>query len=406
MALFQPLTGLALFQSMVEQYSTESATPANTDEGSTLGAIFEAAVLLSLQLQQQIVYLFQVSRIATSYGLDLDTAVNPFGVFRLGPNQASGIVTATYPAGPAQTIQVGAVVQTQGGVLFEVIADPNNTTGDYDSGLNGYQNNPVVTIIVQCTQTGLIGNVLPNTITLPYTGSGIAPIPGSPAITNPSAFINAVATETDDQLKARFASYISGGGNSSCDEEAIKAAIAGFIPQSQSIPSGAAITYSYGDLWSYSPTGTPALEPNVPGWFTIIAAQANSGSIPPSGLAPALKAAILPVRAGGIMFAVIPPVIKEVDVIGKVVVSQGYSQFVVIPAVTAAYIAYVNGIGLDPDGGATVCSPFGVYVALSKVPGVERIDGLVLNNGLQDIFAPFGDMFSAGTTDFSWEMVC
>src|SRR5580700_4756422 len=166
MSNFTPLTAQQLLDAAVQAYNAEAETPANTDPGSSAGALLEACVLLALQLQQEISYQFDVSRLLTSSGPDVDSFVEPFGIARGGSSPASGQVTFTYPTGQQQTILVGSQVQKQGGVTFTVVADPNNVTGDYYPNLNGYLANPTATVLVQCNQTGIIGNVLANAITL------------------------------------------------------------------------------------------------------------------------------------------------------------------------------------------------------------------------------------------------
>lgn len=416
MSNFTPLTGSQILQRMLEQYASEASTAAATDPGSTMGAMFEAETLLALQLQQQIIYLFTISRLASCNGADVDSFVNPFGCFRNGPNSATGTVTFTYPVGAgAQTILNGAMVQTEDGAIFTVVPDPNNTTGDYNVSLgNGYTNTGVVTVLVQCNQTGLIGNVLANTITLQYSGG--FPIPGSPVITNPNAFTNGVANETDAQLKQRFAFYISGGGSGT--PNAIIAAIAGFVPPVGSgMPNGASLTFSYGDMWSYAPSGA-GLVSNTPGWFTIIVNVANQNGLPPVQLLgpPANSGGVggssLPggylsqtiidaVRPAGIAFAIIAPTLITVSGSGKVVVANGYNAAAVVQAVNNAFGAFVNGIGLDPLGNSTVCSLMAAYVALSQVPGVLRIDSLLLNGTTNDVTATFGNQLVAGSASFT-----
>lgn len=384
---YTPSTGQQLLNLAVQAYNSEAAVPANTNPGSTLGAIFEAGVLLGLQLQQQISYQFDISRLASSTGSDVDSFVQPFGIARGGPTFASGAVTFSYPVGQQQTILVGSQVQTPSGVIFTVIADPNNTTGDFNTSLNGYIANPVATTLVQCNQSGIIGNVLANTITLQY--GGFPPIVGSPTITNPSAFTNAIATETDSALKVRFAQFISGGGEGTVNS---------IIAAVSNVQSG--ITFSYGDQWESVWNGSSwVLTPNTQGWFTIVANIANQASTSgATALCTAINNAIMfAVRPAGISYNVIPPTLQTVKGAGHVVLQPGYAAASVLAAVGTAFQAFVNGIGLNQYGATTVCAISQVAAALQAVPGVYYVDGITLNGYGADILGQFGTQLVAST---------
>jgi hypothetical protein len=395
MANFTPLTGAQLLQQMVTEYTAEAATPAATDTGSTMGAIFEAAVLLALQIQQQMVYVLQVARLATSYGPDVDSFVNPFGIYRSGATYATGQETFSYNSG-TQLILVGSQVQTPGGVIYTVIADPTNPNFNVNS--NGYFANPTTSATVQCVQSGVVGNTDAGTITLPYSGG--VPIPGNPTLTNPAALINGVATQTDDSLKVQFAQYISGGGEGTINS------ILAAIPDLPGVASYGPLIYSIGDqvMTTPAPTGSMnpyILTPGTPGWFTVVVNEANVPAQPPVGLIEAVQAAlILNYRAAGIAYLVIPPTLQHVDGSGTVVLQPGYVPAQVLPAVNAAFTNFVNGLGLDPYGQPTICSIMAVYVALSQVTGVLRIDNLYLNSFMHDVQAPFGSQLVARNTNF------
>lgn len=398
MSGFTPLTGQQLLNAIIQAYDSEATTPANTGVGSTLGAIFEAAVLLALQLQQQVTYLFDVSRLASSAGPDVDSFVNPFGVYRNGPTASSGAVTFTYGAAVLQpvTILVGTFVSTVSGVLFEVIADPTNA--DYNSGANGYviqTGQTSTSTTVQCTQTGIVGNVLANTITQPYSGGG-PPVPGNPAITNPAAFTSAQASESDQALKVRFAQYISGGGEGTVNS---------IVAEVQAIQAG--LTYSFGDQVKSTLNGnTWDFQSGQPGYFTIVVDIAGApGTITTAEIANiqgnpnggSQSGIMFGYRSAGISYNVVPPVLLPVNIFGNLVIAPGYNGPSVVAAATSAATSFVNNIGLNPYGNPTVCGLFALGAALLAVPGVQDLTGLTLNGNVNDVQAPFGREFTIGT---------
>lgn len=400
MAGFTPYTAAQLLQAELEAYAVEAATPANTGLGSTLLAMFEASVILALQLQQQIVYLFQVARLGTSEGPDVDSFVNPFGVFRNGPNGATGQVTFTYPNAVTQqqVILVGSGVQTTGGVIFNVIADASNP--NYVPGLNGYPVNigqTSTSATVQCSQTGIIGNVLPNTIVLPFGGN--PPIPGSPAINNPAEFTNGLGSETDQALKVRFALFESGGGEGTVNS---------IIAEAETIQSS--LTLAFGDQVQSVLVGQNwTFTSGVPGWFTIIADIAGApGTITPAQIQAIQGNASLPGTTPGIMFGyrgagisynVVAPILITVNGGGNVILAPGANPTTVLAAVDAAFTTFINGIGLNLYGGSTTCSIMALYVALKSVPGLQEVTNLSINGQQNtDLQAPFGSEFVAGST--------
>jgi hypothetical protein len=295
-------------------------------------------------------------------------------------------------AGPSGVlIPVGTIVSPVGGPTFSVI--PGGI--GYNVNANGYYINSGHTSAValcECSVGGVSGNVLPGTITLVIVGPGSQPSPFT--VTNPDApIIQGAAIEVGTQLKNRFALYISGGGSGT--PNAILAATYGVQ---------AGLTVSYGDqVMGVKSMGNWTFTPDTPAWFSLVVAFAGSGADPSDGgaLSDEIKAAILnAVRPAGISFAVAYPALIPVNGAGQVYVAPGYNSAAVLAAVATAFTTFVNNINLAEYGGPTVCSIMQTYVALSQVPGVLYIDTLQLNGAQVDLVAPFGSMFSAGTTSF------
>ena len=378
---------LAQFQALwATQYTAAALLPANTNPGSSLGSIANADSLLALQIQNEVVYADSISRLATSAGLDVDSFVNPFGVYRIGAVASEGTVTFSTPSpvGTQVVVPVGAIVTTSGGLQFTVIADPSQPT--YSSALNGY----VIAVglsstnaTVQCAVAGTIGNVLAGQITVIF-GSSSAPFPaGVTSVTNGSAFANGVDQESDAALMARFTLTVSSGRVATGN--AITAAV---------LAIQAGLIVSFGDMVNADLSAHTA-------FFTLVVNEANTGTGASSALITSATAAINATRSAGISFACIGPSIVPVNAVATIAVTPGFLSASVIAAVQAAYTAFVNGIGLNATTGSTTCSLAKVYAALLLVPGVDDVTGLTLNGGTADIVAPFANQLVAGTGTFT-----
>lgn len=453
-----------LLQLMVTQYSAEAPIPANTDAGSALEPIFEAAALLALIIQNELLYIDDVARLVTSSGPDVDSFCTAFGVPRLGASASSGGVTCSTPSPVSAqvVVPVGAIFTTQNGLQFIVVADPDNDA--YSASLNGYPiaiGQSSVTVTVNCTAPGSIGNVAANTITEIY-GSSTTPMP-SPVttVTNAEAFEDGVDKESDSAYKNRFMLLVSTG------RVATGNAILGAVASVQDN-----LIYSFGDrVWSTGsstpPSTTTTASASIPavgssvtldaasttalpygafvicydgtnafygqitaigtgtitvtcialiagsgtlangatilfvggnGFFTVVVNEANQSEGPSSILLAAVNAAIAAVRGAGISYQVIGPTLVPINGAGTISVDPSYNASEVLEAVQAAFTAFVNGIGLSIDTTPTVCKYFACAAAILAVPGVTDLTGFTLNAGTADITADFGSQLVAGTT--------
>ncbi len=208
MSGFTPQTLAALESLAATNFSAQPGiTPANTDEGSSLGPIFEAAALLALFIQNENLYLEQILRMATipnspDPSPDLDSFVNPFAIMRLPAVAATGTVACATPSAVTQQIVIpsGAIVASPSGIQFQI--QPNGT--GYSASLGGYPINTgqsSVSVPVTCLTAGIIGNVAANTIFAPVGGPGTPIPPGVNSITNAAAFTNGVNLESNAALK-------------------------------------------------------------------------------------------------------------------------------------------------------------------------------------------------------------
>lgn len=372
-------------------FSANATLPANTNAGSTLGSIFNAEALLALNVQYELVYAASIARLATSFGPDVDSFVNVFAVYRIGASASSGLVTLTTPSPVVSQllIPVGGMLATNSGLLFTIVADPGNTTGFFNAVFNAYvitASTSSANVIVNCNTTGTIGNVAIGQISQIYTPVGGPPITGIQIVANAAAFTNAVNQESDPALKARFTLAMSGGRVGSINAEAFAV---------YSVQEG--LTVSVGDL--EHPDGS-----SWPGGFTIVVNELGQSSGPGAPLLSACQSAALAVKSAGASFVCIGPTLINVNGAGTVYLNAtlptGLTSAQVIANVNAAYILFLNNIGLNANGGSTICPLSLVYSVLQAVPGVAYIDGLALNSSTADISAPFAFQLVAGTANF------
>lgn len=384
----QPRTFEQLQALAAQQYSAEAQLPANTDPGSSLGAIFNAISLLALVVQQEIVYVDQISRLNSIPVLpngqpnpDVDSFCEPFGVPRTGPVAAGGPVNCSSqsPVSALTVVQVDKILTTQNGLQFIVIADDSNP--DYSAGDGGYPiaiGQRTTQASVECLVEGTIGNVQIGQISEAFSS-----IPGVSIFSNPVAFTNGVDFEPDQDYKQRFTLTVSSG------RVATRNAIAAAIEAVQTF-----LTYSLGDQKDAAGNFKIA-------YFTVFVNEIGQSSGPGETLLTAVYDAVDAVRSAGISFQVLAPTLIQVDAAATIVLAPGASAGPTLAACTAAFDVMMNNVGLDPQGGNTYASIGKVYAALLGVDGVFDVQNLLLNGAAVDVVATFGQQLVAGATTFT-----
>lgn len=372
------------------QYASQAAMAANTDAGSSLGSVFDADSMMALLIQAQAIYAQALSRVETSEGADVDSFWEPFNITRIGASASQGGWTLTTPSpvvGPDLIVPVGGVGSTETGLLFTIIADDSNP--NYSSADNGYPiaaGESSVIATVECQTTGIIGNVLAGTITQIYAGAGIPVISGISTVTNAAAFTNGLDRESDAQFNTRGTLLVSTG------TVATKNAILG---AASSVEAG--LTLSFGDRKNADGTLHTA-------YFTLVVNLLGQAAGPGATLISAVDSAVSFVRGGGISYQVIGPTLVPVNGAGTITLisplPSGLTPQSVQEAVTAMYIATINAIGLDVNGGSTEADYLNVGAALIGVEGVKKIDGFTMNSGTADVTAAFAEQLVNGTTNF------
>jgi hypothetical protein len=352
--------------------------------GSVLRSFVDAYSLLALWFQATALQTASLTRLATSFGADVDSFIADFGFSRGGGTLASGAVTfarftptaiATIPAA-TQTgttseglpiFSGGSVVQTatgvQQGIQYQVI--PDTTQPAFNVAQNAYvipAGTSSITATVQALLAGSGGNVVVGAI-----NTIAAPIPGVDTVTNAAAFDNGADPQTDAQVKAGFPSLLQ--SLRSATPAAIQGAIAAI---------GENVDFTYTE--NVNLDGSPH-----PGFFFIIAD--NGTGSPPSNFITAVAAAVEAVRGDSITFGVFPPTIVPANVALTIV---GGSR----AAVTAALTSFTNSLKIGaPLDGAVLA---GVALGVSGVTNVP-LSLFSINGSNSDLMVTDQQIVKIGT---------
>lgn len=304
----------------------QTSSPAINDSsvGSIPLAWAEATAGNDLALQSLAYHVYNMARLTTSTGTDVDTFVGDFGLTRAPASEATGFVTLTRNlTGSVLMIPAGAIVQTTiGGIQFQLIADPSNPS--WNVGDNAYVFGIGIGSIaptIQAIVAGSAGNVLVGTINQIVSG-----ISGVNSVSNAAPTAGGSDEESDQALKTRFQLYIEGLAKATVS--AVEAAIEGVQ---------AGLTFQLMELEHFD--GTPFI-----GGFTIVVDD-GSGHIP-GGTITAIIAAVNAVRAAGISFEVHAPTNITTNVSVSVTPASPFSSGAVAAAVTTSITQYIQKLGV------------------------------------------------------------
>ena len=135
-----------------------------------------------------------------AFGSYLDGQAKTRNLFRRAATAAVGTITITGTP--------GTIIPT--GSLFSTASINDEPSVDYAAVTSAtIPESGSVTIDVQCTQTGIIGNTSANTIILVSSK-----ITGITSVQNPEAITGGTEEETDESLQARIAEYDQSQGDS------------------------------------------------------------------------------------------------------------------------------------------------------------------------------------------------
>lgn len=313
--------------------------------GSIVLALVDAHSSTAMWEQSLIQYVYNRERLATSTGADADSFVGDFGLTRLPAVAATGTVQfSSFVATTARTINVGATVSVQGGsVSFQITADDTNTY--YNSAQNAYiipagigTIASPVSLPVQATTAGTIGNVQPNTITVINS-----PITGIDQVNNANAFVNGVNQQTDPQLRAYFVQWLQSLSR------ATKGAISFAVESVQGVQE-----YVLVENTNYD-TGLEQL-----GYFYVVVDDGTGN--PSNELVAAVTNAVDAYRGLTIRFEVKKPIVVDAEIVANVIMPSAYNTPTyiseIVNNISSALTLYVDLI------------PFGETLYYTRVPQI------------------------------------
>jgi uncharacterized phage protein gp47/JayE len=340
----------------------EKAPPGiSTKEGdffwdATRPTAIEKAEVTQLKLQN----ILRLAFPQTSYGQYLDFLGEMKGVFRHPATPATG--TVVFTGQPGTVIPAGFVVLTEATGSFPTIEfQAKERTQIGEDG--------TATVAVECLESGTIGNVAANTITLLSE-----PINGIASVTNPEPFTGGTEMEDDDSFRERvLAAY----------DEPLSGAKKDYERWAKEVPGvGAAYIIP---LWDGPGTvkvlimdsnGEPANQELIEAVQEHIAPDGNQGG----GLAPI-----------GADVMVDAPEVFEVNIALTIVLKDGYTLEDVMEDLTANIKQFLGTFEINtgdrPLDRITV-TRLG-YVVL-ETEGIADYSGLTVNNDDEYVEIPVG----------------
>lgn len=327
--------------------------------GSPMRAIAEGFSGLFLWYQAMTLKLLQSTRLSTASGVDVDTFVGDFQVYRMVSQAASGqVVLSRRTAGPTTAlIPFGTLFQIQdGSQVYFVTANPNFV--GWNPGLNGYvlaANTAAIIVPIQAVVPGSAGNVAAGSIT-----QFASPITGIDNVTNPAALLNGFDTEQDQSVKTRFSAFILGlsrGDFYGTEYAVLSAAI---TVQWQLIED-----FDYAGNWR-------------PGYYYVVADD-GSGS-PSSDFMTAVTNAVNAVRPLGVQAGTFPPRIDNVIASMSITTGPGYDHNTICGLVAQTV---ENNINLNGLGNGLDWNIIGAWAY--TVTGVTSVSSVLLNGLSGDV---------------------
>lgn len=357
------LLSLQNFNTLVQNFASSvqgtCASLLDFTPGSVLRAIGEACSSVALWIQNLILQVLALTRLATSTGTDVDTWIADFGLTRAQDAYATGTVRLSrFVSTSYATVQPGAQVKTGDGTqVFTVIADTTQSAWSVTQACYVIPSgNAYADVTVQAVNPGTQGNVQAGTISLLASA-----IPFVDTVTNSSNFNNGVDAASDAAVQVAFANYIQTRARATLN--AIEYAIS-TVQQN--------ITSSIAE--NVTATGT-----YQPGNF-IVTVDDGTGT-PPESLLDAVSLAVSTYRPIGSTWVVRAPTVTTATITFTISTFPAINKAALVPQVQAAVVAYVNAIA---DGSPLIYSRIS-GVAYAVDPSIISVDNVVLNGGSVDI---------------------
>lgn len=343
--------------------------------GSILLAVAEASSAVGMWLQGLVLTVLSLYRLATSFGIDVDSFIADFDMpGRLGNTGSSGVVTfSSNTPTLSRFVPVLAQVQSSDGTqAFEVTADPTNV--NFDPVLNGYTVAAGVASIscpVSSLNIGPQANIVAGQVNRLLTS-----ISGIDFVSNSLAMAGGLGAEMDAAVKKRFVLFILG---------LTKGTVFGVESALASL--NVSIAYSVVDGQQYNSTVTP-------GFFYVVVDDGSG--VPSSGFLAAATTAVQGVKPLGVQFAVYPPVIVTASIGTILTTAPGYDHGTVAGQVALLFAANITALNL---GNGLPYSQIASWAY--SVAGVTNAASITLNGGTADIAANPNNRIMPGTITVS-----
>jgi len=392
-------TGLRNFVAAVQG---ACATLLDFEVGSILLAVAEATQGLMLWLQGLVLQVLGITRLATSFGNDVDTfcvdfmpalpgsvtPALPNGSPRLPAVAATGAETVGrftptnsvfIPASITTGDGLGATIQTLDGTqTFTVVAD--TTQPLFSAALGGYTlpaGQPSGSVTVQALVGGTGGNVSAGTLSVPQSGFSGQGGGGIDFVSNPSAYSNGINRESDAALKLRFQAFFNSLSEGTLGAFAF------------------AITSTQQGL-QYQIIENEDFNGQTDDGFVTIIIDDGSGNTPTSTVNK-VASNVIAVRAAGIRSGVFAATKLSANVVMTIGIAQGFLAATVQAQVMAALATGINAIGLGVPGVAASLDFMLLGQLAFNVPGVASVTSVTLNGGTADLMATLLQTIKAGT---------
>ena len=364
------LTFSGLLQQMAAGLQGGARQLIDLSVGSVLRSLLEACASVVLWLQWLILQVLATTRAATSNGSDLDSWMADFLFTRLSGQAAAGAVTfSRFTLGMLATIPVGAIVATTDGTAqFAVTQDTSNPAWNGAAGYSVPPDALSITVPVQCTLVGIVGNVQSGAIAVLTS-----PIPGIDSVANNIAFINGQAAESDAAFRARFQLYIN--SLSLATETAVLNAVA-----SVALGLRMVVTENVDPLFNYKP-----------GSF-LVTVDDGSG-MPSMSLLSDVQAAVDAVRPIGSVFAIHGPQISYATVTMTLETSNPVTHNAVAGAVQNAITDWIQSL---PIAGTLAISKLDAIAHSVDTSVISVLSTLINGEGL-DLVAPVNGVILAAS---------
>ena len=356
----QTFTGLV--QGMAAATQSAARQVLDLTVGSTLRALLEANASVALWMQWLILQVLQMTRAATSSGVDLDSWMADFSLARLPATFATGTVTFSrlVPTIPA-SISPGTLVRTSDAAMtFVVTADPTNPLwSPQQAGYSLPAGSASVDLPVVAQVAGSAGNVQAQTVTMLASA-----VLGVDAVVNSAPFVNGMDPESDPALRARFQAFL--GSLSRATRSAVGYAII-------SIQQGISYTIAENiDASGAVRTGS-----------FVVTVDDGSGS-PSPALLSGVYAAIDAVRPLGSTFFVRAPDILHTTVSLTIGVAASADRNTIVAQIANAVTGYIDSLPIA----AALPITRVAQVAYDTNPAVISVGQVLLNGAAADLIPP------------------